>query len=81
MHCRIDAIFGLATSSLILIFRSLQVVQWYGNTLRGVAAENNFSNCNVKPGGNDGGGALGGVGECYHGSDPLFFTEYVFTFA
>lgn len=44
--------------------------------MRGVAADNSFSNCNVKPGGNDGGGALGGVGECYHGSDPLFFTEF-----
>ena len=53
------------------------MVQWYGLTIRGVAAENSFSNCNVKAGGNDGGGALGGVGECYHGSDPMFYTEYV----
>jgi hypothetical protein len=44
-----------------------EVVQWYGNTLRGVMSDNSFTNCNVKPGGNDNGGAMGGVGECYHG--------------
>ena len=48
----------------------------YGNTLRGVMADNTFENCNVKAGGNDNGGAMGGVGECYHGSDPMWFTEY-----
>ena len=53
-----------------------EVVQWYGNTLRGVMADNSFTNCNVKPGGNDDGGAMGGVGECYHGSDPMWYTEY-----
>ena len=39
-------------------------------------ADNSFANCNVKPGGNDNAGAMGGVGECYHGSDPMWFTEY-----
>ena len=27
-------------------------MQWYGNTLRGVMADNSFHDCNVQPGGN-----------------------------
>lgn len=39
-------------------------------------ADNYFSNCNVKPGGNVGGNDMGARGECYHGSDPAFMTEF-----
>jgi hypothetical protein len=49
-------------------FNWTEVVQWYGNTLRGVMADNSFSDCNVLPGGNINHGAMGAVGECYHGA-------------
>ena len=39
-------------------------------------ADNTFSDCNVQPGGNIGHGAMGAVGECYHGSAPVWFTEF-----
>ena len=48
----------------------------YGNTLRGVMADNHFVDCNVKPGGNINHGSVGAVGECYHGSDPVWFSEF-----
>ena len=35
-----------------------------------------IAGCNVKSGGNIRRGAMGGVGECYHGTDQLFFTEF-----
>jgi hypothetical protein len=53
-----------------------EVVQWYGNTLRGVHADNVFQDCNVQPGGGDYAGALQGVGECYHGTGENYFTEF-----
>jgi hypothetical protein len=52
-------------------FNWTEVVQWYGNTLQGVMADNSFADCNVQPGGNIDHGAMGAVGECYHGSDPV----------
>jgi hypothetical protein len=58
------------------VFNWTEVVQWYGNTIRGVAADNSFTDANVKTGGNINRGSLGGVGECYHGSDPNWFTEF-----
>lgn len=57
-------------------YKWTEVVQWYGNTNRGVMADNTFENCNVKPGGNVGAASMGGVGECYHGADPMYFTEF-----
>ena len=58
------------------VFNWTEVVQWYGNTYKGVIADNQFKNCNTKPGGNVGANSLGARGECYHGSDPVFFTEF-----
>ena len=57
-------------------FNWTEVVQWYGNTLRGVMSDNTFSDCNVQPGGNIGRGAMGAVGECYHGVDEVWFSEF-----
>ena len=57
-------------------FNWTEVVQWYGNTLRGVMADNSFHHCNVKSGGNINVGSMGGVGECYHGTSQMFFTEF-----
>eukprot|EP00045_Choanoeca_perplexa_P010870 m.112858 g.112858 ORF g.112858 m.112858 type:complete len:743 (+) comp15422_c0_seq1:1217-3445(+) len=53
-----------------------EVVQWYGNTLRGVHSDNVFQDCNVQPGGGDYAGALQGVGECYHGTGENYYTEF-----
>ena len=39
-----------------------EVVQFYGNTIKGVFADNRFDSCNVKSGGGDGNGALQGAG-------------------
>ena len=49
---------------------------YMAHTLRGVMADNTFHNCNVKSGGNIRQGSMGGVGECYHGASPMFFTEF-----
>lgn len=57
-------------------FNWTEVVQWYGNTLRGVMASNSFSDCNVQPGGNINHGSVGAVGECYHGVDEVWFSEF-----
>jgi hypothetical protein len=64
-------------------FNWTQIVQFYGNTNKGVIADNAFDSCNVvfdetkfKKGSHVGNGAAVGVGECYHGADPLFFTEF-----
>jgi hypothetical protein len=43
-------------------FNWTEVVQWYGNTYKGVIADNHFSNCNTKPGGNVGANSLGARG-------------------
>ena len=39
-------------------------------------ADNSYHDCNVEPGGNIGHGAMGAVGECYHGSDPVWYSEF-----
>jgi hypothetical protein len=39
-------------------------------------ADNSFHDCNVQPGGNINHGAMGAVGECYHGADPVWFSEF-----
>lgn len=41
------------------VFNWTEVVQWYGNTYKGVIADNHFQNCNTKPGGNSGANSLG----------------------
>eukprot|EP00038_Savillea_parva_P015167 m.219062 g.219062 ORF g.219062 m.219062 type:complete len:317 (-) comp30322_c0_seq1:122-1072(-) len=55
-------------------FNWTEVVQWYGNTVRGVIADNTITNANVH-GGTRQRGTISVVGECYHGSDPVFYTE------
>lgn len=55
-------------------FNWTEVVQWYGNTILGIMADNTLTNCNVKPGGNIGSASVGAVGECYHGLDPVLYT-------
>jgi hypothetical protein len=61
-------------------FNWTEVVQWYGNTHRGVMADNTFNNCNVQlppaGGGSIGPDVMGARGECYHGSGAVFFTEF-----
>ena len=48
------------------------VVQWFGTTMRGVIADNDFNDCNV-----DGGrGAIMGFGLCYDGPQPMWACEY-----
>ena len=54
------------------------VVQFYGTTLGGVQADNDFDNVNVvhtiSP--LEIGGGMQGVGKCYGGAAPLLFTEW-----
>ena len=47
----------------------------YGNTYRGVHADNSFTECNVLPAGGDAMGALQAVGECYHGAGGVYMVE------
>ena len=35
-----------------------------------------FSDCNVQPGGNINHGSVGAVGECYHGVDEVWYSEF-----
>jgi hypothetical protein len=48
------------------------VVQWYGTTMRGVIADNDFTDCNVE----GGRGAIMGFGLCYGRPQPMWACEY-----
>jgi hypothetical protein len=57
-----------------------EVLQFFGDTLEGVIADNTLENCNVKgmnasPNETWTLGALRVHGSCYHGASPAFFTE------
>ena len=48
------------------------VVQWVGTTIRGVIADNRFTDMNVQ----QGRGAIMGTGCCYNGPQPVWQAEY-----
>jgi len=58
------------------VFNWTEVVQWYSNTLGGVVADNQLTDCNVRNGGNVGNASVGAYGACYNGPGPVWFTEF-----
>ena len=48
----------------------------YSNTLSGVMADNSFSDCNVRNGGNVGNASVGAYGACYNGPGAVWYTEF-----
>ena len=61
-------------------FTGTSVVQWFGDTILGVHADNTFKSCNARSGigGLETGGALQVGALCYKGAPgQVFFTEYL----